>query len=549
MNLKKKRLNNEEVIEYQNPFNSPREWRRRIVDTVNISNKLRFTQRGFICALVTSRCHVGCLHCMFASSMAEKRSTTNTMTPSRVDSLLKLVKDSNTGYLLVSGGGEGFLELSLMYKIIEGSTADVTWMVTSGFWANSEANTKRILYNCHEAYERGISNNPDREIVIRISVDQHHIERIGSRQDPLAHIRRIIRVFEQEHADNPGFSLMLHSLDGEQELIEKLVNQLGGSIQVINEKMHSNIKVTEKSVQVHLPSGFVFPVTFAKLLLSDMAADLRDKELLNQRIKIWEQDAYINENDSTGLQLHDDGYGHDMLVIYDGRVAGGWQCEMPDVPISIDEHDYAQVMQRTLSDPGVLATIEKGQRYRFSIIEEIDSKACVRAKAVNIRDYTSPVLLEEDRIKLYYTIRAIQDFRSEGRLDTATNSIEPESLRIIEATPAQLLIWYKQSNHDITTQYRQQHRGFSIFEAALAQFSQDKNIENLLDITLKASRHNLKTVDQWRLLLLRINHDWYEKISWSKGIIAALSEAIACIDDHILKGNHPYEGLSMQSLR
>lgn len=62
---------------------------------------------------------------------------------------------------------------------------------------------------------------------------------------------------------------------------------------------------------------------------------------------------------------------------------------MPDIPINIDEHDYVQVMQLTLSDPGVLATLEKGQRYRFGIIEEVNSRACTRAKAVNIRDYTS----------------------------------------------------------------------------------------------------------------------------------------------------------------
>lgn len=74
---------------------------------------------------------------MFASNMDEGRTVTNTMTHSRVEALLKLVEQSNTGYLLVSGGGEGFLELPLMYRIIEGSKADITWMVTSGFWGRN----------------------------------------------------------------------------------------------------------------------------------------------------------------------------------------------------------------------------------------------------------------------------------------------------------------------------------------------------------------------------------------------------------------------------
>ncbi len=486
---------------------------------------------------------------MFASNMAESRSVTNTMTPARADALLQFVKDSNAGYLLVSGGGEGFLELSLMYQIIEGSTADVTWMVTSGFWANSPANTRRILSKCLAAHKRGISNNPDREVVIRLSVDKHHLERIGSPQDPFGYVRQIIKIFEQEYANAPGFSLMLHSLDGEQELVGALVKELGGSVHLVNEKMHSNIKITEQSLQVRLPSGFVVPVTFAKLLLSDMAADLRDEELLARRVRIWEADAYINEHDRTGLQLHDHGYGHDMLVIYDGRVAGGWQCEMPDIPINIDEHDYVQVMQLTLSDPGVLATLEKGQRYRFGIIEEVNSRACTRAKAVNIRDYTSPILLEEDRVKLYYTIRAIQDFRNEGRLKTNPDSIRPAVLQILEATRAQLHAWYQQSNYDIIEQYRQQHCGFLAFEAGLIQFAESKDVKRLVNIALEASNHNLRTVDQWRLLLLRIKHDWYEITSWPKELIAVLSEALVGMETHILKGKRPYEGLSMQGLR
>ena len=132
---------------------------------------------------------------MFASNMAEKRSETNTMTPDRVNALLKFVKDSNTGYFLVSGGGEGFLELPLMYRLIQGSSADITWMVTSGFWAHNEEKTKRILSECRAAHERGVSNNPDKEIDIRLSVDKHHVGRIGLPQDLLSYVRQIIGVF------------------------------------------------------------------------------------------------------------------------------------------------------------------------------------------------------------------------------------------------------------------------------------------------------------------------------------------------------------------
>ncbi len=486
---------------------------------------------------------------MFASNMDEGRTVTNTMTHSRVEALLKLVEQSNTGYLLVSGGGEGFLELPLMYRIIEGSKADITWMVTSGFWGRNEQGAQRVLARCLEAHRHGIISHPDREIVIRISVDRHHLSRLGSMSDTLDYIRRIIRIFERDCTGVSGFSLMLHAIEGEESLIEKLAYQLGGSLKDAFERMHSAIKVTQRSMRLQLPSGLVVPVTFAKLLLSDMAADLQDGTSLAQRIKIWETDAYVNEQDQTGLQLHEDGYGNDMLVIYDGRIAGGWQCEMPDISINIDEDDYDEVMRRTLSDPGVLATLEKGHRYRFGIIDEVNPRACVRAKAVNIRDYTSPILLEEDRVKLYYTIRAVQDFRLEGRLSNENEISDPAMRRILEATTEQLRIWYEQSEYDVIKQYRDSHSGFKQFEEALLWYAEYGDEQQLADSILDAGHHSLRQIDQWRLLLLRIRRKWYDIITWSEALIRTFDEVIRVIDERLLKGARPFEGLAMQSMR
>ncbi|TOK91996.1 hypothetical protein CGI07_24445, partial [Vibrio parahaemolyticus] len=68
---------------------------------------------------------------------------------------MRLVSDSNTGYLLVSGGGEGFLEPDLMCQIISKSSANLTWMVTSGFWAKRESRAIQLLKRMYQAYLRG----------------------------------------------------------------------------------------------------------------------------------------------------------------------------------------------------------------------------------------------------------------------------------------------------------------------------------------------------------------------------------------------------------
>ncbi len=72
---------------------------------------------------------------------------------------MKLVQDSNTGYLLVSGGGEGFLEPNLMYQIIEKTKADVTWMVTSAFWARDKDVARKILKICMTHFYVEITKN------------------------------------------------------------------------------------------------------------------------------------------------------------------------------------------------------------------------------------------------------------------------------------------------------------------------------------------------------------------------------------------------------
>lgn len=63
---------------------------------------------------------------MFSANMDEEKNAFNTMTKERVDRLMDLVTDSNTGYLLISGGGEIFLEPELIYQIVEKTSADIT---------------------------------------------------------------------------------------------------------------------------------------------------------------------------------------------------------------------------------------------------------------------------------------------------------------------------------------------------------------------------------------------------------------------------------------
>ena len=345
--------------------------------------------------------------------MDEKKNDLNTMTPKRIDKLMKLVKDSNAGYLLVSGGGEGFLEPSLMYQIIEKSSANLTWMVTSAFWGKDKIKAINILEYMYKAYLKGCSENNKRRICIRVSFDTYHMDKLSKHtQKPLDYIINIIKIFESTYAHQNNFFLQLHSIEGEDKLAGQLQEELSAIKMKNTSSIHKNDKATEYAISLKLPSGYSFEITFAKLLLSDTIADLQNKKLLKKRIELWERDAFINEKNTPAYKINSNGLiGMNMLIIYNGRVAGSWQSEMPDVPINIDKDSYIDIMNKTFSDIGVLATIENGLKYRFNIIDEVCPKASLRAKAVNIRDYTSPILFEEDIIKAYYSYTRFFNYR------------------------------------------------------------------------------------------------------------------------------------------
>lgn len=529
----------------ENPFANPRDYRHMILNHIRIASKIKYDGKGFICALITSRCHVGCEHCMFASNMAEERNSFNTMTPERVNKLMQLVTDSNTAFLLVSGGGEGFLEFNLMQQIAEKSTANLTWLVTSGFWAKTLTGAQSILEKLHSAYIRGCARYPDRQLCVRVSIDTFHVNKLrNSEGNPFQYIQHLVTLFETKYASQKNFFLQLHSLEGQEELIDALGNVLGAEKLPSKSEIHTKEKVTESALTLRMPSGYSFEVTFAKRLLSDMAVDLRNKKLLIDRINIWEKDAFINEKDLAGTHLNSNGsIGADMLVIYDGRVSGGWQSEMPDVQINIDIDSYQDILTKSFNDPGVLATIEQGLSYRFRIINEVNPLASIRAKAVNIRDYTSPILLEEDTTKLYYTIRAIQDFIADGRLANLPEHWPRPLVDLLMTSREELKALYKLAQYDIIRQFEETEPGFTEFSMAFLNYVRHQNPKEFRTAAHKAANNDQRRLDKWRLLLKRIDNGWYTIFSWDNSQLAHVG-AVESLLDQSLHSVRIYEGLS-----
>jgi hypothetical protein len=532
-----------------NPFEHARTWRQSIIGNVKVKPKIRFDGKGFICALITSRCPIGCEHCMFFSNMFEDKNTDNTMTQSRINSLMDLVRDSNTGYLLVSGGGEVFLEPDLMYQIVEQTRADVTWIVTAAHWGKDVERAKEIIGKMHDAFLRGEHRDHNRKICLRISLDSWHVQKIAvSSEHPLEYVMNIIRIFETKYSNEHDFVLMIHSLKGEEALVNDLCKAVSGEKLSRHDPIHDNLKFTESAFTIRLKSGYEFEVTFAKLLLSDLAADLRDKETLKKRIELFDKDAFHNERGKPAIKFNADGsIGPNMLVVYNGRVAGGWQAEMPDVPINLDHDNFQKIMEKTLSDPGVLGTIENGLGYRFEIIQEVSPKAVLRSKAVNVRDYSSPVLLEEDKIKLYYSIRALQDLVAQDRIEKIEAEHWPEEIRsMVSMTRDELRSLFHHAKYDIIQQFIESEQHFGEFVERMKQFAAERNPQIIVEFFKSNPDIDKRYVDKWRLLLQRVVNEWYDICTFSDKEMQSAQDVEKILDERILVGKRFYEGLSFR---
>jgi len=297
-------------------------------------------------------------------------------------------------------------------------------------------------------------------------------------------------------------------------------------------------------------TGYEFEVTFAKQLLSDLAADLRDKELLKKRIELFDKDAFCNEQGNPSIKYNVDGkIGPNMLVVYNGRVAGGWQSEMPDVSINIDSDDFNNIMKKTLSDPGVLGTIENGLSYRFEIVNEVCTKAVLRSKAVNIRDYSSLILLEEDKTKLYYSVRVLQDFIVQSRIQNSELESWPKEIqKLVRMSKHDLQTLYNKANYDIIQQFIETESAYHFdgFARCIKKYDLERDPQIILGFFKSHPNIGNRTIDKWSLLLERIVKDWYDLYSFNQRELDAIEEIENILDEKILAGKRIYEGLSLQ---
>jgi broad specificity phosphatase PhoE len=441
------------MAEKLNIFDNPQKYRENILKQTNliVPEKSRFDGKSLICVFLTSYCGVGCPFCFFKSPSPKsiENDTENRFNAETVDKFISFANDANVGYLQISGGGEPFLEKEALLKCVEEIRADRIILVTSGSWAFNKLNAEKYLAEIEQAISK--RETPAR-VSIRLSVSEGHSIRLKER--PLVNL---LRLFEEKYHDNENFTLQLKSFDGDNTLVDYLSKYFNGySTQEVGKNQSDDyniIKIMPWKSKIRLPSGYEVIVGKTRVFEPSLKPNLNDEQSIESTIEVFDDDLEQSQSDYPSIVFNRNGTkGIDWIVEYNGNVCT-WQNRVQDNLQNVSEDGYNKVLNATMQDPLTLSFIEKGAKYRDQIIAEISPRTTKLAKAVSIRDYVGTLLFQNEKIRLYYTLRVLQDYIKDNRVDTqSVASLPMEIQAALNLNIEQLSLVYRDGEHSMLDQ-------------------------------------------------------------------------------------------------
>ncbi len=435
-----------------NIFENPQFYRERILEQktlINTHDSL-YAGKSLICVFFTSYCGVGCPFCFFSSpSPTKSGGIEDKFSPEGVDKFIEFANNANVGYLQISGGGEPFLEREAILKSIEKIKADRIILVTSGIWAYNENKALSYLQDLENALNK--RETPTR-LSIRLSVSNDHS--IKLKHHPLINL---LNIFETKYKDNKNFTLQLKTFDGDTAL-EQYLREFKPRFSIdyvgVNKSDDNNVvKIMPKQFKMNFDTGYSVIVGCSRVFDSNLRPNLHDRSSIARTIDVYNKDTIQSQSNFPSIAFNSNGKrGLDWIIEYNGNVCA-WQNRVQDNLLNIYEDDYQTVYKKTLADPLTLSFIEKGAAYRENIINEVAPHSVTLMKSVSVRDYAGTLLFEEEKTRLYYTIRVLQDYMKENRVNKSALSRLPLELqKALNLSVNELKRNYKKSGYSILHQ-------------------------------------------------------------------------------------------------
>lgn len=437
-----------------NVFNNSEKYIEEISQKIRIkeNNRKQFHGKSMAFLFLTKICDVECSHCFFKSrkNVNSDNSIEYELSEEGLNKVIQFINESNNGYLAVLGGGEPFTRFDYILEVIRRVKTDRLVLVTSGNWGENKDKALEKIKLIKEALN---SRQDDLKLVLRLSVDKWHILKIG--EDSILNILSIMK----EEA-NSNFLYELHTLTSD-DTCEKVLKKIG-NYRICNYQSHVSdneeiLKLGYARYIAVFEDGLEIKVGIAQKFNSNLKVNLKEAPSnLEETISYFDNDIQIDCFGNPSLVFNKNKVqGLDFLISYNGNVATWGNDQTYDMN-NIYIHNYQEVLKRSFDNIISYSFIDKGYLYRENIFNEINTKAVIRSKAINIRDYAGVSLFEERASVLYYAIRVIQDYLKENILSKMDLIDLSEDLKTaISLSKRELVKLYQTENYTILDQYIQ----------------------------------------------------------------------------------------------
>lgn len=482
-----------------NIFNNPQYYRKLLLERKDLLKYDINKNRGksLICVFFTAYCGVGCPFCFFHSPSACEPKAIEELeyhfNKEEVEKFIKFANDANVGYLQISGGGEPFLEKDAIVRCIEEIDADRIILVTSGSWACDIINAEKVLT---ELYNATVKRKKLARVTIRVSISEYH--NIKLKNKPLINL---LNIFNRKYRNEKNFTLQLKTFENDNAMIEGLNEHFGkyqlNQVEDNGTDDPNHIKVIPWKYCLTLESGYKVIVGKSRIFNSNLRPNINEINEIKKNEEIYDTDLLLSQKNNSSIVYNSNGEnGLDWIVEYNGNVCT-WQNRIQDNLLNIYEDDYEKILKSTYSDVLTYSYIDKGALYRADIVNEISPRSVSLMKSVNIRDYAGTLLFYSEKVRLYYTIRVIQDYLQEGIINKKAIEILPDELKeAINSTKTELKSNYLKSL-------------YSIIDQELNSPIGEKEIYDLLEL-IKLGHYDVKDEDINRLI------EYYNFISNNK---------------------------------
>lgn len=354
-------------------------------------------------------CPVACEHCMYSSDLERKATTKDSLEPDELESAIAFIDSTQSEKLNITGGGEPFLKLPSILRLLETVQVPRIEIVTAGYWAKTEQAAKRMIARLAEARRR---NPLGPELMLRLSLDRYHIN--APKPVRIEHYGNIAKAW----AEDPGdMALGFRSIQPDRDYVDRLLaEEVGGEL----------VTVDDWNRRLVLPNGRSVPITFNVFRVSGKAGRLDERSELSSQSKTIREYYGPFENRQGQLVLattvndairgrYSDTGGLAITMNSDGRY---WIfCgTAPDRQLVLGDRSFSESIAYFFEDPITRLLVDDGVWALADIVADLDPAACQEAIAKNDVAALVDDLLVRPEMRLAVTIIILGRFVAEGRL-------------------------------------------------------------------------------------------------------------------------------------